>query len=163
MLSELQKLIGLFLYGKCEITQFYLHRKKDKVNINLYIIAVFEESQFVDEGLNYLMDKPFSVNEEYSLCIHRYSLSLSDAGLVFSELSSTSKWRFRSNNDLLLGDVKLLPKQFVPAREESILSKILKNNYLNGSYVFEFFDESKEALNFLLDDPTSVPFAKINK
>lgn len=63
-----------------------------------------------------------------------------------------------SNNDFVfIGGLQLLEKIFVePNRDatahygKSQLNYILKNNFHNGSYIFDFFDRTKEYCNFLL-------------
>jgi len=48
-------------------------------------------------------------------------------------------------------------EQYVPPREDMYheiqLNYLLKNNFNNGSYILEFFDEDKKDVNFLLENP----------
>lgn len=61
---------------------------------------------------------------------------------------------------MIIPKLTQVPKQFIPSNGSSdvSLNLVLKNNFTNGSYLFEFFDEEKTILkNFSLSD-----FEKIN-
>ena len=60
--------------------------------------------------------------------------------------------------DIDIGKLKLLSEQYIPPQESMNkaiqINNILKNNFHNGSYILEFFDEEKQNIDFLLDNPT---------
>ncbi len=147
-------------FERCEITQIYLHRKIDKVNINLLILAILEERPYDGENFKYLTDKPITVDDEFSLCVHRYFVSISEAESLFKNLSEKKNWLFRSDTTLVLGELQQIPKQFVPPSEKP-LNKVLKNNFDNGSYILEFFDVSKNHVQFLMAQSSIKKFNQI--
>lgn len=59
--------------------------------------------------------------------------------------------------EIEIGKLKLLSKQYTPPQESMNkaiqINNILKNNFHNGSYILEFFDEEKKNVQFLLDNP----------
>lgn len=62
---------------------------------------------------------------------------------------------FNIDNILDVGSLKLLPEQYIQPHDSfnrPSLNYILKNNFKYGSYVLEFFDESKSHCQFLLDN-----------
>ncbi|WDF79762.1 VPA1262 family N-terminal domain-containing protein [Mucilaginibacter sp. KACC 22773] len=138
-----------FFYS-CEVTQLFIQHKKNKTVTNLFILASFEEKQFEGTAHRYLT-KLLPVNKELAVGIQRYWLSPNEAQAVFGKLVNKHKWDFSENDQLVMGKLSGLAKQFIPASEGNRLNHVLKNNFHNGSYILEFFDESKQQLEFLLD------------
>jgi hypothetical protein len=132
--------VGFF--QSCEITQLYLIRKDDGAIINFYILASFEEKPYSTENHQYLGEL-ISVNKDFSVGIQRYILSIPTAKSTYYKLAQENKWQFRDNESLKLERLVKIRKQFVPGNDQQRLSRILKNNFYNGSYIIEFFDESK--------------------
>ena len=63
-----------------------------------------------------------------------------------------NRWSY-NGDDLIIGNLKPLPKQFIPTDSTVIipLNSVLKNNFYNGSYILEFFDQEKEELRDVLE------------
>ncbi|MAC94583.1 MAG: hypothetical protein CMC96_03680 [Flavobacteriales bacterium] len=140
---------NIAFYNSCEVTEIFLYRKSDKAIFNFFTLAVFEEKAY--NGLNkiFLGDR-ISVNDDFSIGIQRYWLSVTEAEIRFDILKNQNKWSANSTIYSQFPQLKYLPKQYIPSVEGNRINHILKNNYHNGSYSIEFFDESKSNFEFLL-------------
>jgi hypothetical protein len=130
-------------YGSCEVTQLFLLDKQKKT-YNAFILACFEEKPFTATNQHFLTPKPLKLSDTLSLGLQRYWLSLPQAAAVFTRLQQATEWDFNGNASLKLPVLIGLTKQFVPGNEGVRLNAVLKNNFGGGSYVLEFFDESKQ-------------------
>lgn len=137
-------------YNSCELTEIFLCRKRDKAIFNFFTIAVFEEKPFSKTDVKFLCSKPIKVNDEYSIGIKRFWLTLEDAERSFRTLKTQNKWGSDGITNSQFPKLKFVPKQFIPTIDGNRINNILKNNYNGGSYILEFFDESKGNLEFLL-------------
>lgn len=139
-------------YQSCEVTQLFIQKKVDNSVFNFFIIASFEEKPFTLRNHYFLTsNKGIPINKDLNLGIQRYWLSIEEATEVFTKLDKDKKWDFDGDDSLQLGKLKGLTKQFVPSIDGQRINHILKNNYHNGSYVLEFFDESKNYVDLLLN------------
>lgn len=153
-------------YKSCEVTEIFLCRKSDKAIFNFFTIAVLEEKPY--NGLNRtFLGKRIAINDDFSLSIQRYWLTTKEAKTKFDTLKAQNKWSADGTNFSQFPQLKYLPKQYIPSVEGNRINQILKNNYHNGSYTIEFFDEAKSNLNFLLQieaiDKLNAICAKIKK
>lgn len=137
-------------YNSCEITEIFLFNKQDKSVSNIYTIAVFEENQQQEEPCRFLGES-VRVKDGYSLGIQQCRVSLEDANKRFENLLNRNVWIAQDNCETPY-KLNTLSKQFINASESNRINKILKNNFHNGSYIIEFFDEQKNRLDFLLDN-----------
>lgn len=139
-------------YQSCEVTQLFISQKTDKAILNFFIIAVFEDKPFLARNHQFLTaGKGIKIDDNHKLCIQRYWLSIDEAKSVFLKLQTDNKWQFENDETLQIEPLNLLSKQFIPSREGNRVNNVLKNNFLGGSYILEFFDETKRSLDFLLD------------
>lgn len=136
-------------YKSCEVTELFLHRKKDKAIFNFFTIAVLEEKLFVKTNQQFL-SKLIPINDEYSLGIQRYWLTKDETEKNYITLKTHDKWNFNGKSTSQFPKLKHLSKQFIPSAEGNRLNNVLKNNFNNGSYILEFFDEEKNNVAFLL-------------
>lgn len=141
--------IGFF--QSCEVTQFFLHNKASRQLHNFYILASLEEKPFPSRNHSYL--GKYLIDKDLSLCIQRYHLSIEETIQVNGELEAKNCWNYDGNRDLKLGKLKLLPGQFIPSTDGNRLNKVLKNNFYSGSYILEYFDESKGDLKLFQEMP----------
>ncbi|MFW5794884.1 MAG: VPA1262 family N-terminal domain-containing protein, partial [Bacillota bacterium] len=99
-----------------------------------------------DEGL-------ISINDNYSLGIQREYNNLAEIDNKFKELFEENKW---SDNEDQLDIAELMPvsKQFVRSDGSKLipLNSVLKNNFYNGSYILEFFDQEKDILDSVFNN-----------
>ena len=73
---------------------------------------------------------------------------------LYSELANNNTFQIEETLDT--GSLKLLPEQYIQPEDNfnrPQLNYLLKNNFKYGSYILEFFDESKSHCQFLLDNP----------
>jgi hypothetical protein len=146
--DELVKPGNIAFFESCEVTQLFLYDKISKKPINVFILACFEEKPFVETNHQFLT-KRLKVSNNLSLCIQRYSLSLSQAAATFTHLLQANEWDFDGDTSLILSPLTGLTKQFIPSSESVRINAALKNNFGSGSYAIEFFDESKQHVQSL--------------
>ena len=100
--------------------------------------------------------QPFKGCKTISYGIQRRVVDIEIAQNLYFQLIQNNQ--FSIDGPLKIGKVKLLQEQYVPPRGDiyygTQLNNILKNNFKNGSYILEFFDEEKSNVQFLLDNPT---------
>lgn len=144
---------NLGFYNSCEITTIFLYDNNLRKAKNFYTIAVFEERERSDTNEStFITDKPVSINKKYRLGIIRYQKSIEELEKDFTTLLKENRWSY-NGDDLIIGNLKPLPKQFIPTDSTVIipLNSVLKNNFYNGSYILEFFDQEKEELRDVLE------------
>ena len=99
--------------------------------------------------------QPFKGHKNLFWGIQRRIVDIEVAHKLYLQLLQTNQ--FEIDEPLSIGEVQLLQEQYVLPREdmhhEVQLNNILKNNFKNGSYILEFFDEVKNKVQFLLDNP----------
>jgi len=97
----------------------------------------------------------FNGIENISWGIQRRIVDISIVEKLYAELLKENK--FCIDKNLTIGNLNSLLEQYVPPREdmhhEIQLNYLLKNNFNNGSYILEFFDEDKKDVKFLLNNP----------
>lgn len=97
--------------------------------------------------------QPFKGHKNLFWGIQRRIVDIEVAHKLYLQLLQTNQ--FEIDEPLSIGEVQLLQEQYVLPREdmhhEVQLNNILKNNFKNGSYILEFFDEAKNKVQFLLE------------
>ena len=148
--SKLKKEGNLGFYKRCEIVSiFIINTDNDKI-FNYFTIVCFEEKIMLgNNDMEYLLESPKKVNEKYKLGICRYYLKISEVNESFTKLLESNKWIHEDYELNFFNKLRPIPKQFIPANssDKVFLNYILKNNFFNGSYIIEFFDEEKNILN----------------
>lgn len=140
----------LGFYNICEVTNVFLIQKKTKQIYHFFALFSMEERIDIREKDEFLLDVPQSINKEYSMGIERYTMTVEAAQEVFMRLRECSGKMNGTvdigKGELHIGKLRLLNQQFVPedSTREIVLNKVLKNNFENGSYILEFFDEIKQ-------------------
>ncbi len=140
---------NIAFYESCEVTEIFLHRKSDNAVFNFFTLAVFEEKPYNGLNKNFLGNR-IAVNDDYNLGIQRYCFTVAETITKFDTLRTKNKWSADGINFSQFPQLKYLPKQYVPSVEGNRVNHILKNNFHNGSYTIEFFDEIKSNLSFIL-------------
>lgn len=134
-------------YNCCEITTAFLNDKKRKVTRNYYTICVLEERCTVSEGRRFLTSNLIPINDDLSLGIEQRVVSLEECGQAFAQLCTHTQDGCVDigSGKLCIGAMEAVPSVFVPydSTLEIPVNRVLKNNFLNGSYVLEFFDTQK--------------------
>jgi len=159
MTSKLDSLLNnakIGIYNKCEIIEIFGFKKREKEAFNIYTLVIFEKTK-QNNIKELLTDKleQFNGIKNLSWGVQRRIVDISIVKKLYSELLEKNK--FCIDENLIVGKFNLLPEQYVPPREdmhhEIQLNYLLKNNFHNGSYTLEFFDEDKKNIDFLLDNP----------
>jgi len=143
------------IYNKCEVIEIFGFKKQERETFNIYTLIVFENTKKISiKGLMTEKLQPFKNNKNISWDIQKRIVDISMIKKLYNELLEEN--RFCIDKNLTVGNLKPLPEQYVPPREdmhhEIQLNYLLKNNFHNGSYILEFFDEEKKDVKFLLDD-----------
>lgn len=137
-------------YQSCEVTQIFLYNKKNNTVTHVYILICLEEKPFEKRNKKFI-GKPYPLDKDTQLCMQQYRLGIEELSRIYSKLKKENIWDLDGDTRLLLDELKLLPKQFIPSNEGNRFNKVLKNNFHAGSYVVEFFDESKEKAAILFN------------
>lgn len=144
------------IYNAYEVIEIFGSVKGEPFNI--YTLVFFEQTQqpTKTEFLTKSLQK-FKCHKEYSWGIRRHIADTDNVKNFFQSLSQ-GKFEIENNKESKIGTMKYLPYQYVRANcggSNGIVQMNygLKNNFHSGSYIFEFFDESKENCKFLLDNP----------
>ena len=89
---------------------------------------------------------------DWKLGICQYTLGIEELVAYLREFQKTKEWRV-SGNKLDVGELVAMPPEFVPSESFDVTSvnKLLKNNFSNGSHIFEFFDFQKTKLVSLFE------------
>ena len=149
-------------YNYVEKITVFLTNKSNKRTYNYYTIFAFGNSLSPTFEKKYLTKKLISIDADISLGISKSNITIKNAIESFDELCK------QANNETVdIGEgslyksvCELIPKTFVPqnSTKETQINKILKNNFYNGCYIFEFFDIEKNHLTGI----TSKNIKKIN-
>lgn len=156
LLHEFDELIScksLGSYNCCEMVSIYLCQREKKMPDNVYTIFVFETRPNVEKSSERFLKKLKSITDTYSLGIQRKVLDVSEVRNIFELLCNS-----RDKKEVDIGDGRLetgylegVSKVFIQqdSTKEMLLNKVLKNNFMNGSYILEFFDCDKKIVNVL--------------
>ena len=142
-------------YNKCEVVEIFGYDKVKREAFNIYTVVVFENTKQIEiNGL--ITDKleEFQTIFNIKWGIKRRIVNINDAKSFFELLKQENI--FKIDEELSIGELKYLSMQFIQADDSFVkpqLNYILKNNFYNGSYILEFFDEEKKNNQFLLDNP----------
>lgn len=136
-------------YKICEITEIFIHNRNNKTNVNLFTLITFNGTDFK----NYEFHKFIKTIGDYSIGVLKYNLKKEDVIKNYEELKNNGIWisNHEDKSDKDYSNYRFINKQFIPSSESIRLNNILKNNFFNGSYILEFFDENKP-YEFLFKD-----------
>jgi hypothetical protein len=144
-------------YTHFEATEIFAIRKEQDQPVNVFTILVAEDRQGeVIPELSYLTPKPFRLKRalpDWKFGIIRYVRPIADLTAALAnmaetgQLSTSGKW-------LLVGTLQEVAPQFVPPDSMAPVpwNRVLKNNFWNGSHVFEWSDREKKELQPFFDD-----------
>lgn len=147
--DSLLKKGNIGIYHCCEVTEIFLFNKKSKEICNLFTLLVLEEKP-IDDVNEQLLGERIKVNEDCFIGIKRFWMTLDEAKAKLKNLKNKNCWTLSDSNHRI-SKLKYIPKQFITSNDGIRLNHILKNNFHNGSYIIEFFDESKPSLEDLLN------------
>ncbi|WP_336928147.1 VPA1262 family N-terminal domain-containing protein [Acinetobacter oleivorans] len=132
----------------------------DKSIVNALTIAVatdkknfeFDSDQYLTSGLVKIKYK------NYKFGIKKYYKSIESFILNIRNLTDKSIWTMSNDekNHCTVPPLKLENKKFVAPNnfDEVPINSLLKNNFFNGSYIYEWVNTTKDELKFLLENPS---------
>jgi hypothetical protein len=151
--DELSKILAPGLvgfYNFFEATEIVAFPEGAKTPVNVLTVAVAEErTEESTEGYRFLNKAPIELKtlRGWKFGVVRYCRRIGQLHPFLAEITARQVWR-ASGHDLRLGSVTALPPKFVPPDGLNTvpLNRLLKNNFWNGSHVFEWADPKKESL-----------------
>ena len=156
--AELQRLMApgiLGYYNCCEVTEVIVTGVA-KQPINVFSIIAFEESSQQPIKPHFLNPKHIELShlKGWKFGIYRYAATPERLLETLNCFGRGNGWDLGGQP---IGVGKLVPtrRQFIPpdASQNCALNRVLKNNFWNGSHVFELFDNGKELLLSLIERP----------
>jgi hypothetical protein len=159
--SELERLIvpGLLgFYDQVEVTDVFMRSEDRKIVSSIITVAVLEETTNEDDGkFRFLNKNPIQVGsiKGATFGIARYEKPIEALLPAIYRLLQKNEWALSGKPPLLFEPLSSAGCQFVPPDTMSSipLNLVLKNNFWNGSYVFEWADRKKAHLNELFERP----------
>ncbi|WP_438335559.1 VPA1262 family N-terminal domain-containing protein [Edwardsiella tarda] len=147
----------LGFYNAIEITEVF-SLNSDSKPCNILTIMVAEDFKNpIYNTENYLTTRLISVKKlkKWRFGVKRYCITIPELMAKLSSLDTNMRW---DQKQVEINNLQPLDKYFIsPDSYESVpLNSILKNNYYNGSYVFEWFDLKKENHQDLLSSPLAL-------
>lgn len=136
-------------YKRCEVTEVFCVNKEVNSPLNLYTLIYFQDEDYNGKNFTHITEKLIKINDDYSLGIVRYYLSISDAKKRYENLKN-NLWISAENKRYKQDDLDLIPKQFINLEFlDSRFKQILKKeDGIQSSYVLEFFSyDSRVAFN----------------
>jgi len=144
------------MYNKCEVIEILGFNTKQKDFFNIYTLVVFENTSHINiEGLITEKLEKFLFTKGIKWGIKRKIIDIDSAKSFYNTLMNEDKF-ITDNKEVLIGKLKYLDMQYIQPKDsftEQQLNYLIKNNFYNGSYILEFFDESKKDTKFLIDNP----------
>jgi hypothetical protein len=147
----------LGFYTHFEATEVFASPPGGQEPINVFSLLVAEERlPTAAEEPHYLTPKTIVLRslKGWKIGIRRYLRPIAELVPALDILCESNKWCL-SGDQLQTGDLVSIPTQFVPSDNFGPvpLNRVLKNNFWNGSHVFEWADAKKAALQPFFDDP----------
>jgi hypothetical protein len=157
-LSELARLIApgiLGFYTHFEVTEVVAFIEGQKKPVNVFTILVAEDrGNETSQPCTFLCPRiKLKSLKDWTLGIARYTRPIADLSSAFDQLSKNGEWQ-QSGAPLIFGKLVAVPRQFVPPDAAAPIpwNHVLKNNFWNGSHLFEWSDPEKTALRPLFED-----------
>ncbi|WP_049012197.1 hypothetical protein [Enterobacter kobei] len=140
-----------------EVTEVFSLSPDNKINNILTLMVAENINKPVATGESFLTNKLISINQlkNWRFGIKRYHIEINELFRKLEILTQAGVW---DKNQSDITNLKKIDKYFVsPNSYESVpINNILKNNFHNGSYVFEWFDFDKENHQELLSSPQAL-------
>ena len=128
---------------------------KNSSPFNIFTIAIAQEDNLENELDSKLSNKSLNIKKQKGLKVGVFKSILPiDDFLEKTKSLASNKWFNSSGEPLLYGVLRPLAKVFAPYTDnpKNDYLGLLKNNFFGGSYVFEWFDESKEYTQILINN-----------
>lgn len=147
----------LGFYTHFEATVVFAFPPGQREPINVFSLLVAEERlPDASEEPHYLNSERIELRslKGWKIGIQRYLTPIAELVPAFDVLCQSNTW-CASGQPLQTADLVSIPSQFVRSDDFGPvpLNRVLKNNFWNGSHVFEWADAKKAALQPFFDDP----------
>jgi hypothetical protein len=147
--------LGFYTHFEATVVFAFPPGQQEPINVFSFIVA--------EERLPTASEEPHYLNPErivlrslrdWTFGIKRYVKPIADLMPAFDVLCESKTWG-ASGHPLQTAELVPIPTQFVRSDDFGLvpLNRVLKNNFWNGSHVFEWADANKAALHPLFDDP----------
>lgn len=148
------------VYTHFEATEVIAIRNGNEQAINVFTLLVAENrGEEAPQAFQFLNPKPLRCKsaKRWTFGVSRYTCLISELAPALIAMDETGDLS-TSGNELRVGRLRALPSHFVPPDSLAHVpwNKVLKNNFWNGSHVFEWSDTRKNALSFLFEAPRSL-------
>jgi hypothetical protein len=159
--DELERLLQpsvLGSYSSLEVTSLLLTEKTDKKNFNLLTLIVAKRGSVSSSGEIKFVGKRIEIPgvPGLSFGITQHDIPLSELPSAIKEATVDKKWS-RSGGTFHFSELSFKGHWFSRSdlREGEIaLNQVLKNNFWNGSHVWEWVDTNKNSFQPLLKEPS---------
>lgn len=143
-------------YKTFEVINIVAFPPQQRTPLNILCLVVAEERDDAPVGWHFLNTNRIELKglEGWSFGVMRYTKQILDLESDLLAFEQNGKWS-ASGDNLPLETLTAQPSQFVPptTMDAVPLNHVLKNNFWNGSHVFEWTLKNKGALQPLFDDP----------
>ena len=144
-------------YNKCETIEIIAFPKTNKKNsFNIFTLIIFENTKKNNKE-EFLTNKLIKLSKDISWGIKRRIIDIAEAQQIYNDLILKNELNLDKEIKINIGRLKFLPEQYVQPTTlitNVQMNHIIKNNFHNGSYLLEVFEEDKNNFQFLLDKPS---------
>lgn len=158
IISEWRRLLQdgvLGFYQRCEVTEIVGFCEGSDSPFNVLSVLVLEESESI-KGKRRLNGKRIILPKlkGYSFGLYQYHVNIQALNEALDQYIKNNVWQL-SEKPLSVGSLYPVPNFFVPpdSTEVTPLNSVLKNNFWNGSHVFELFDNTKTQVTEFFENP----------
>ncbi|WP_157411924.1 VPA1262 family N-terminal domain-containing protein [Acinetobacter higginsii] len=159
--QEMEKLSenGVIGFYNCvEIIELFMIKERHVFNVFTILVAcerrvIPNKSEFLTNELIKLKGR----KEKFGVIVNYKSIS--ECKEIFRKLLDEKTWIVNDNKDLKISnELECSGKYFAPVNSSDVvpINKILKNNFFNGSYIYEVADKSKSHLSFLYEEKSLI-------
>jgi hypothetical protein len=147
-------------YTHFEATEVFVTIGEDKQPRNVFTLTVAEDRDGQNpEPLKMLNPERIKLKSlpDWTFGVVRYTRPIGELAPALAAMAG-SKMLAASGKSLFVGDLRELSEHFVPPDFGTAVpwNKVLKNNFWNGSYLFEWSDAEKKDLQPLFEDSTRI-------
>lgn len=161
MQAEISRLLHpgvLGFHEHFEVTCVAGFRDKNPAPVNLFTIYTAQEHEPLNAARSLTILTPDRISipglKRWQFGVFRHHLGIQDLHDAITDYAASGQWKI-DGKPLATSNLLPAPPRFVPI-DSSVdvqLNRVLKNNFWNGSHIFELWDTEKTAIPELLDNP----------
>lgn len=160
-MSSFEELIcgnNLGFYKSCDLIKIFIRNKSKDEYVTFFSLFFFKEEDVSNTNIQKITNNLEDITDNHSVGILKKELSLDESKEFFKKLSKGNVYEEISDIWINGSNLVLIDEQFV-CEGSTRINNILRENG-SGSYIFEFFEEDKKELDFVLGNENI--FNKIN-